>query len=102
MYSGEYELDAAELSLESLRDLERPPLNTPLARGGLYFDATGQHALAHVAGARDVLQPAPLDSRLFDGMNGPNPPPPDLPDTPFRGCGQRRFVAQAAYHGRTQ
>lgn len=71
-------------SLESLRDLERQPLNTPHARDGLYFDASlkrlfslvaqgcglgavdGQQALAAVTGSKDVFVLSPLDSRLFD------------------------------------
>ena len=76
-------------SLESLRDLERQPLQTPQARDGHYFDATlrrlfslvaqgcglgaadGQRALAAVTGAKDVFQLAPLDSRLFDDSTMP-------------------------------
>ena len=122
VYSGQYKLDPAELSLEcvrivyrllfmfyiearpelgyvpiaksevylkgysleSLRDLEMQPLNTPHARDGHYFDATlrrlfklvaegcgnkeaTQHQLGNtVAGAKDTFALAPLDSRLFD------------------------------------
>ena len=126
VYSGQYKLDPAELSLEclrmvyrmlfmfyiearpelgyvpiaksevylkgysleSLRDLEMQPLNTPHARDGFYFDATlrrlfklvsqgcglgapvqtqlGSSGLATVAGAKDTFAMAPLDSRLFD------------------------------------
>ena len=76
-------------SLESLRDLERQPLNTPHARDGCYFDATlkrlfslvaegcglggagGQQRLAAITGAKDVFQLAPLDSRLFDDSTLP-------------------------------
>jgi hypothetical protein len=76
-------------SLESLRDLERQPLNTPHARDGRYFDATlkrlfslvaegcglggagGQQRLAAITGAKDVFQLAPLDSRLFDDSTLP-------------------------------
>ena len=116
VFSGEYELDAAQLSLEclrlvyrllfmfyiearpelsyvpiaksevylkgysleSLRDLERAPLNTEQARNGLYFDQTlrrlftprgaglrAGRATAH-SGGKDVFALAPLDSRLFD------------------------------------
>jgi hypothetical protein len=122
VYSGQYKLDPAELSLEclrmvyrllfmfyiearpelgyvpiaksevylkgysleSLRDLEMQPLNTPHARDGFYFDATlrrlfklvsqgcglGEPAQTQlgstVAGAKDTFAMAPLDSRLFD------------------------------------
>jgi hypothetical protein len=67
-------------SLESLRDLEMRPLNTPHARYGSYFDATlrrlfslvadgcgldGQSHLA-MASVKDCFALAPLDSRLFD------------------------------------
>ena len=67
-------------SLESLRDLELKPLNTPHARDGSYFDATlrrlfslvangcgldGQTHLA-TASVKDSFALAPLDSRLFD------------------------------------
>lgn len=67
-------------SLESLRDLELKPLNTPHAREGSYFDATlrrlfslvangcgldGQTHLA-TASVKDGFALAPLDSRLFD------------------------------------
>lgn len=65
-------------SLESLRDLERAPLNTDRARNGLYFDQTlrrlftlvahgcGLAAQRHIGGGKDVFTLAPLDSRLFD------------------------------------
>lgn len=70
-------------SLESLRDLERQPLNSPQARDGGYFDATlrrlfklvaegcglgaaTQQLSDTVAGAKEVFVLAPLDSRLFD------------------------------------
>lgn len=116
VFSGEYELDAGQLSLqclrlvyrllfmfyiearpelsyvpiaksevylkgyslESLRDLERAPLNTDRARNGLYFDQTlrrlftlvaqgcGLAAQRHIGGGKDVFALAPLDSRLFD------------------------------------
>ena len=67
-------------SLESLRDLELKPLNTPHAREGSYFDATlrrlfslvangcgldGQSHLA-MASVKEGFALAPLDSRLFD------------------------------------
>lgn len=67
-------------SLESLRELELVPLNTPHARDGSYFDQTLrrlfglvaqgcgmslQHSLT-AASVRDVFTLAPLDSRLFD------------------------------------
>ncbi len=127
VYSGQYKLDPAELSLEclrmvyrllfmfyiearpelgyvpiaksevylkgysleSLRDLEMQPLNTPHARDGSYFDATlrrlfklvsqgcglgepAQTALgSNVAGAKDTFAMAPLDSRLFDDSTLP-------------------------------
>jgi len=116
VFSGEYELDAGQLSLEclrlvyrllfmfyiearpelsyvpiaksdvylkgysleSLRDLERAPLNTERARNGLYFDQTLRRLFAlvaqgcglaeqrHIGGGKDVFALAPLDSRLFD------------------------------------
>lgn len=70
-------------SLESLRDLELQPLNTPQARDGGYFDATlrrlfklvaegcglgpaTQQLSDTLAGAKEVFALAPLDSRLFD------------------------------------
>ena len=69
-------------SLESLRDLERVPLNTPAARNGVYFDktlrrlfsliaegcgtASNLHLHQGVQGARDTFSLSPLDSRLFD------------------------------------
>lgn len=70
-------------SLESLRDLELQPLNSPQARDGGYFDATlrrlfklvaegcglspaTQQLSDTVAGAKEVFALAPLDSRLFD------------------------------------
>lgn len=70
-------------SLESLRDLELQPLNSPHARDGHYFDATLRRLFrlvsqgcgfgpatpqlsATVAGAKDAFSLAPLDSRLFD------------------------------------
>lgn len=70
-------------SLESLRDLELQPLNTPQARDGTYFDTTlrrlfrlvsegcglgpaTQQLSDAVAGAKEVFALAPLDSRLFD------------------------------------
>lgn len=127
VYSGQYKLDPAELSLEclrmvyrllfmfyiearpelgyvpiaksevylkgysleSLRDLEMQPLNTPHARDGFYFDATlrrlfklvsqgcglgepAQTSLgSNVAGAKDTFAMAPLDSRLFDDSTLP-------------------------------
>lgn len=116
VFSGEYELDAGQLSLEclrlvyrllfmfyiearpelsyvpiaksdvylkgysleSLRDLERVPLNTERARNGIYFDQTlrrlftlvaqgcGLTEQRHISGGKDVFALAPLDSRLFD------------------------------------
>ncbi|PVX38198.1 class I SAM-dependent DNA methyltransferase [Janthinobacterium sp. 78] len=67
-------------SLESLRDLELRPLNTPHAREGSYFDATlrrlfslvangcGLDGQLHLATAsmKEGFVLAPLDSRLFD------------------------------------
>ncbi len=78
-------------SLESLRELEMQPLNTPHAREGLYFDATlrrlfslvangcglenasgeQQHLSEALAGAKDTFALAPLDSRLFDETTMP-------------------------------
>lgn len=78
-------------SLESLRELELQPLNTPHARDGFYFDAslrrlfslvatgcgfekqTGeqQHLASQLAGAKDTFTLAPLDSRLFDESTMP-------------------------------
>lgn len=74
-------------SLESLRDLELQPLNTPQAREGKYFDITlrrlfqlvangcgmgGQQGLRDVTqGAKDTFAMAPLDSRLFDDTTMP-------------------------------
>ena len=125
VYSGQYKLDAGELSLEclrmvyrllfmfyiearpelgyvpiqqsevylkgysleSLRDLELQPLNTPQASQGKYFDMTLRRLFKLVAqgcglggeqaslrdadhlipqGAKDTFAMAPLDSRLFD------------------------------------
>lgn len=67
-------------SLESLRDLERTPLNTPQARDGLYFDTSLRQLFALIANGtpmatqlglsassvQDAFAMAPLDSRLFD------------------------------------
>ncbi len=78
-------------SLESLRELEMQPLNTPHARDGFYFDATlrrlfslvakgcgfenatGEqaHLAESIAGAKDTFALAPLDSRLFDETTMP-------------------------------
>ncbi|MDO8777979.1 MAG: class I SAM-dependent DNA methyltransferase [Burkholderiaceae bacterium] len=78
-------------SLESLRELELKPLNTPHARGGFYFDATlrrlfslvasgcgfeqlsgeQQHLTGALTGAKDTFALAPLDSRLFDESTMP-------------------------------
>jgi hypothetical protein len=77
-------------SLESLRELEMQPLNTPHARDGYYFDATlrrlfslvakgcgleqatgGQGHIEAMAGAKDTFVLAPLDSRLFDESTMP-------------------------------
>ena len=78
-------------SLESLRELEMQPLNTPHARDGLYFDATLRRLFSLVAtgcgfeqhageqqnlagainGAKDTFSLAPLDSRLFDEATMP-------------------------------
>ncbi|WP_242472963.1 class I SAM-dependent DNA methyltransferase [Rhodoferax fermentans] len=78
-------------SLESLRELELQPLNTPHARDGFYFDATlrrlfslvatgcgfekqtgeQQHLASQLAGAKDTFTLAPLDSRLFDESTMP-------------------------------
>ena len=116
VFSGEYELDAGQLSLEclrlvyrllfmfyiearpelsyvpiaksdvylkgysleSLRDLERVPLNTERVRNGIYFDQTlrrlftlvaqgcGLTEQRHISGGKDVFSLPPLDSRLFD------------------------------------
>ena len=69
-------------SLESLRELEQVPLNTPQARDGYYFDASLKRlfSLIHEGSGNEVNQPlrdqaasvrevfalAPLDSRLFE------------------------------------
>jgi len=67
-------------SLESLRDLELTPLNSPSARDGAYFDATlrrlfsliGQgcgtasQAKLVAGSAKEAFTLAPLDSKLFD------------------------------------
>ena len=78
-------------SLESLRELELQPLNTPHARDGFYFDATlrrlfslvatgcgfeqqtgeQQHLAEAITGAKDTFTLAPLDSRLFDETTMP-------------------------------
>jgi len=78
-------------SLESLRELELQPLNTPSARDGFFFDATlrrlfslvatgcgfeqhageQQHLAGAIAGAKDTFALAPLDSRLFDESTMP-------------------------------
>jgi hypothetical protein len=78
-------------SLESLRELEMQPLNTPHAREGVYFDATlrrlfslvaqgcgldqavgeQQHLAGAITGAKDTFALAPLDSRLFDESTMP-------------------------------
>jgi hypothetical protein len=72
-------------SLESLRDLELIPLNTPRARDGMFFDATlrrlfsliGQGCgaeiqLSLIAGSvKDAFALAPLDSKLFDPASTP-------------------------------
>jgi hypothetical protein len=78
-------------SLESLRELEMQPLNTPHAREGAYFDATlrrlfslvaqgcgldqavgeQQHLAGAITGAKDTFALAPLDSRLFDESTMP-------------------------------
>ena len=78
-------------SLESLRELEMQPLNTPHARDGFYFDATlrrlfslvangcglenaageQKHLAEALAGAKDTFALAPLDSRLFDESTMP-------------------------------
>jgi hypothetical protein len=72
-------------SLESLRDLELIPLNTPTARDGMFFDATlrrlfsliGQGCGAEiqptlVAGSvKEAFALAPLDSKLFDPASTP-------------------------------
>jgi hypothetical protein len=72
-------------SLESLRELELVPLNTPSAQDGFYFDTTlrrlfsligqgcGTAAQAKlVAGAaKEIFALAPLDSRLFDPASTP-------------------------------
>jgi hypothetical protein len=72
-------------SLESLRDLELTPLNTPATRDGHFFDATlrrlfsligegcGAAALTELyAGSlKEAFALAPLDSRLFDPASTP-------------------------------
>lgn len=86
---GKSEVYLKGYSLESLRELELQPLNTPRARDGFYFDATlrrlfrlvtqgcglgepVQAQLANsVAGAKDTFALAPLDSRLFDDSTLP-------------------------------
>jgi hypothetical protein len=86
---GKSEVYLKGYSLESLRDLELKPLNTPHARDGFYFDAslrrlfrlvaegcglggpTQQQLGASLAGAKDTFALAPLDSRLFDDATLP-------------------------------
>ncbi len=86
---GKSEVYLKGYSLESLRELEMQPLNTPHARDGLYFDATLRRLfrlvaqgcglgepvqaqlVASVAGAKDTFALAPLDSRLFDDSTLP-------------------------------
>jgi hypothetical protein len=85
---GKSEVYLKGYSLESLRDLERQPLNTPQAREGRYFDHTlrrlfrlvaegcglqagHQQQVDAISGAKDVFQLAPLDSRLFDDSQMP-------------------------------
>ena len=86
---GKSEVYLKGYSLESLRELELQPLNTPHTRNGFYFDATlrrlfrlvaegcglGEPAQAQlvisVAGAKDTFALAPLDSRLFDDSTLP-------------------------------
>ncbi len=70
-------------SLESLRELELVPLNTPHARDGFYFDDTLRRLFSLVAEGcgigdqltltpgKDVFVLAPLDSRLFDPASTP-------------------------------
>ena len=74
------EIYAKGYSLESLRDLELTPLNTPLARDGAYFDATLRRLFLLIgegcgaatqqsltAGSiKEAFALAPLDSKLFD------------------------------------
>ncbi len=86
---GKSEVYLKGCSLESLRELEMQPLNTPRAREGSYFDATLRRLfklvakgcglgdlvqaqlVASVTGAKDTFALAPLDSRLFDDSTLP-------------------------------
>jgi hypothetical protein len=65
-------------SLESLRDLERIPLNTPQARDGLYFDASLRQLFSLIANGTPHGYPArPVGQqragRLCDGAPGQPP-----------------------------
>ena len=80
------EIYAKGYSLESLRDLELTPLNTPASRDGSYFDDTlrklfrligegtdGGHKEHLFAGSeKEVFLLAPLDSKLFDPAATPH------------------------------
>jgi len=80
------EIYAKGYSLESLRDLELTPLNTPASRDGSYFDDTlrklfrligegtdGGHKEHFFAGSeKEVFLLAPLDSKLFDPAATPH------------------------------
>jgi hypothetical protein len=86
---GKSEVYLKGYSLESLRELEMQPLNTPRSRDGHYFDATLRRLfrlvaqgcglgepvqaqlVASIAGAKDTFALAPLDSRLFDDSTLP-------------------------------
>lgn len=73
-------------SLESLRDLELTPLNTPASRNGSYFDDTlrklfrligegtdgGQKEHLFAGSEKEVFLLAPLDSKLFDPAATPH------------------------------
>jgi hypothetical protein len=80
------EIYAKGYSLESLRDLELTPLNTPASRYGSYFDDTlrklfrligegtvgGQKGHLFAGSEKEVFLLAPLDSKLFDPAATPH------------------------------
>ncbi len=80
------EIYAKGYSLESLRDLELTPLNTPASRDGSYFDDTlrklfrligegtdgGQKEHLFAGSEKEVFLLAPLDSKLFDPAATPH------------------------------
>jgi hypothetical protein len=79
------EIYAKGYSLESLRDLELTPLNTPATREGHFFDDTlrrlfsligegcgaAAHTELHAGSLKEAFTLAPLDSRLFDPASTP-------------------------------